>query len=139
MSRAEKSNAAWRLVLTTPASKSTLAQAAGVSERTVAHMRRVKETLKGTGRRPAAKLLDMTWDAARRLSLGHEAPEWDPEEEERRAQQFATKLHKVFGVQGAKQPDIFLRAVELYSPKLYDTMEAMLRERLQESADQDFD
>jgi hypothetical protein len=33
MSRAEKSNAAWRLVLTTPLSKATLAEAAGVSPR----------------------------------------------------------------------------------------------------------
>lgn len=136
MSRAEKSNAAWRLVLTTPASKSDLAEAAGVSERTVAHMRRVKETLKDAGGHPVAKLLDMTWDAARRLSLGQEAPDWDPEEEQRRAQEFATKLHKVFGLQGAKQPDIFLKAVELYSPKLYETIEAMIREGLQEDAEE---
>jgi hypothetical protein len=99
-------------------------------------MRRVKDTLKETGNYPVAKLLDMTWDAARRLSLGQEAPDWDPEEEERRAQEFATKLHKVFGVQGAKQPDIFLRAVELYSTKLYETMEAMLRDRLDEEREE---
>lgn len=134
MARAEKSNAAWRLVLTTPASKATLAEAAGVSERTVAHMRRVKETLRDAGKHRVEELLDMTWDAARRLSLGQEAPDWDPQEEERRAQEFATKLHKVFGLQGPKQPDIFLRAVQLYSPKLYDTMEAMLRDQLDEES-----
>jgi ParB-like chromosome segregation protein Spo0J len=136
MSRAEKSNAAWRLVLTTQVSKATLAEAAGVSERTVAHMRRVQRALQESGRHRLTALLDMTWDNARRLSLGQEAPDWDPEEEERRAQEFATKLHKVFGVQGHKQPDVFLRAVELYSPKLLETLETMLRERFEEEPEE---
>ncbi len=123
MAPGEKLGAAWRLTLTTKLSKAATVKASGASDGSVALMRRVVAQLLGAGEHKRAELMGMTWDQARRLAAGAEPSEpWDEAREERMVQAFATKLHKVFGVRGAKQPQIFLRAIELFSPHLYDAM-----------------
>lgn len=116
MSRGEKSNAGWHLVIKTKLSKSAQADASGVSERQVAHMRRVKEILESKG---IKDLEDMGWEEARKTAAGEDAAqEWDEGEAERRAQELATKLHRVFGKANFSKIEIFARALELYSPLL---------------------
>ena len=116
MSRGEKSNAGWHLVVRTKLSKSAQADASGVSERQVAHMRRVKEILEVKG---VKELEDLSWEEARKMEAGEDGTqEWDEDETERRAQEMATKLHKALGKTACSQIEVFARAVELYSPLL---------------------
>ncbi len=114
MSRGEKSNAAWHLVVATKLSKAAQAEASGVSERQVAHMRRVKEVLQTKGEH---NLEDLGWETARRMAAGEDVTqEWDEGEAEKRAEEIATKLHKVLGKVAFSQIEVFARAVEIYSP-----------------------
>ncbi len=79
-------------------------------------MRRVKEILESKG---IKDLEDMGWEEARKTAAGEDAAqEWDEGEAERRAQELATKLHRVFGKANFSKIEIFARALELYSPLL---------------------
>lgn len=116
MSRSEKSNAAWHLVAVTSCSKAVQAEASGVSERQVALMRSVKETLRRKGE---SDIEDYGWETARRMAAGEDqAQDWDEDEAEKRAMEIATKLHMALGKGSFSQVEIFARAVEIYSPLL---------------------
>lgn len=118
MGRGEKSNAAWHLVVHTSLSKAEQADASGVSERQVALMRKAKATLEGIG---LEDMEDMGWEDARRKAAGEaERPDWDEGETEKRAQEMATRLHKALGIGAIKNIEVFARAVEIYSPLLYE-------------------
>lgn len=130
MSRGEKSNAAWHLVVATSLSKSALAEASGVSERQVALMRRVKEVLRGKGQ---DNLEDLGWETARRTAAGEDVTqEWDEGETEKRAEELATKLHKALGKSSFSQIEVFARAVEIYSPLLASGLAAYWKELTEE-------
>lgn len=125
MSRGEKSNAAWHLVVQTSLSKAIQAGASSVSERQVALMRSAKATLEAKG---VKDLEDMGWEEARRKAAGEAAlPEWDDGETEKRAQEMATRLHKALGLGAISKIDVFARAVEIYSPLLYEGLEEHFR------------
>jgi hypothetical protein len=118
MSASEKSTAAWRMVVMAPKmSKSAQATAAGVSERLVASMRTAKASFLRQGQ-PPTELAELTWESARRMAKGEEIGEWSPEEEERRIEQIALALRKALGSTVERQPDLFWRAIEVYSPQL---------------------
>lgn len=118
MSTSEKSTAAWRLVVLAPnLSKRTQAIAAGVSNRLVAFMRQAKADLMRKGWEPS-ELAQMTWESARRTAKGEGADNWSPEEEEKRVEQMALALRKALGATAERQPDLFWRAIEVYSPQL---------------------
>lgn len=135
MSASEKSTAAWRLVVMgTTMSKSTQATAAGVSERLVASMRHAKATLVRQGREPS-ELAQMTWEAARRTAKGEDADDWSPEEEEKRVEQMALALRKALGATAERQPDIFWRAIEVYSPQLARALADDLAQRREEDVE----
>lgn len=117
MSNTEKLGAAWRIVTTsTKASKAQTAEASGASERTVAHMRKVRDQLRQKGEEPA----EMSWEAARRMAAG-EAPEsevdWDARIEQE-AQEMAAKLLKALGKRGHQRVEVLARALELYGSQL---------------------
>lgn len=138
MSASEKSTAAWRMVVMTPKmSKSAQALAAGVSERLVALMRTAKATLQRQDQ-PLTKLAEMTWEHARRAARGEDADDWSPEEEEKRIEQMALALRKALGATAERQPDIFWRAVEVYSPQLARALLGYFSEGREENAE-DFD
>jgi len=114
MSRGEKSNAAWHLVVVTKLSKAAQAEASGVSERQVGHMRQVKEVLEA---KSECNLQDLSWETARQMAAGKEvSQEWNEDETEKRAMEMATKLHKALGTASFSQIEVFARAVEIYSP-----------------------
>ncbi|MDT8989688.1 hypothetical protein RQP54_02295 [Curvibacter sp. APW13] len=130
MGRGEKSNAAWHLVVKTSLSKAAQAEASGISERLVAHMRSAKATLEAKG---VANLEDMSWEEARRMAAGEGAqPDWDEGETEKRAQEMATRLHKALGMGASSKVDVFARAVEIYSPLLYEGLVAYLQDEPEE-------
>jgi hypothetical protein len=136
MSASEKSTTAWRMVVLVPKmSKSAQAYAAGVSERLVATMRTAKATLQRQDR-PLTKLAEMTWESARRTARGEDADDWLPEEEEKRVEQMALALRKALGATAERQPDIFWRAIEVYSPQLARALADDLAQRREEAADE---
>lgn len=135
MSASEKSTAAWRLVVMAPTlSKSVQATAAGVSERLVASMRHAKAVLVRQGRGPS-ELAQMTWENARRTAKGEDADDWSPEEEEKRVEVMALALRKALGATAERQPDIFWRAIEVYSPRLARAIADDLAQRREEDAE----
>lgn len=135
MSASEKSTAAWRMVVLAPKmSKRAQAVAAGVSERLVASMRSARATLLGQERYPSA-LAEMTWGNARSAAKGEESNDWTPEEEEKRIEQMALSLRKALGASAERQPDIFWRAIEVYSPQLARGVADHLTQRRDEDAE----
>lgn len=135
MSASEKSTAAWRMVVLVPKmSKSAQANAAGVSERLVASMRSAKATLIRQDRSPS-ELAEMTWENARRDAKGEGPNDWSPDEEEKRIEQMALALRKALGATAERQPGIFWRAVEVYSPQLARALADDLAQRREEDAE----
>ena len=131
MSRSEKSNAAWHLVTMADMSKAEVAKASTVSETTVASMRRVCAQLDAKGNEfeddftvsPAANFRDLSWDDAKRLAEGRNAADFDRDEaNEKKAQEMALALRKALGTEGAKYPEIFARALEIYDSRLPDAL-----------------
>lgn len=117
MTTSEKVNAAWRLVIMAEGlSKAQQAEGGKVSERQVALMRKVKGTLlaRGIGR---DQLSEMKWHQARAEAQGTSS-EWTEEEEVDRVEKMAKALRKALGPTADRQPDLFWRAVEIYSPYL---------------------
>ena len=139
MTQHEKLNAGWRLVVGTSFSKSKISQASGVSERTIANMRDAMRKIKEAN--PDQPLDELTWKDAQRVAKGLEPLEIDFDEgwQEARAQQMAMTLHKTFGDQPRKQPEIFLRAIEIYSSPLARAISDLLqREREFDEDEADF-
>lgn len=123
MSPSEKANAAWRLVVMgTGLSKVKQAEAAGVSERLVAYMRGALGKLVAQGHsRPDAAA--MSWGQARSTAEGRDLPEWSDEEEQRRVDVMAAALRKALGNTAERQPELFVRALEAFSPMLARAIE----------------
>jgi hypothetical protein len=131
MTSAEKSNAAWRMVVVTQASKATVAKAAGVSESTVANMRRVRSQLDARGSvetddltlRAGVDYRDLGWPEAKRLAEGREAVDFDREAaDEKKAQDMASSLLRAIGDEGRKYPFVLARALEIYDSRLEATL-----------------
>lgn len=131
MTSADKSNAAWRLVVVTDMSKAEVSRAVGVSESTVASMRRVHGLLDaraGIGSDdltmlPCGDHRNLRWAEAKRLADGRAAVDFDWEEaDEKRAQSMALAIRRALGDEGGKRPDIMARALEIYDGRLPDQL-----------------
>lgn len=122
MGRAEKSQAAWRLVISTNLSKQRLARAAAVSEGTIANMRRVAKKIKEE--RPEVTLDELNWWGADRIAKGLEPRQVDYDDGwlAKQAQKVADRLCKHFGDRLGKQPEVTARALEIYSQRLADAL-----------------
>lgn len=131
MSSAEKSNAAWRMVVMTSMSKADAAKAAGVSESTVANMRKVAAHLDSKITEATddlqvpiqANYRDLSWGDAKRLAEGRDASDFDRDvADEKKAQDMALALRKALGAEGGKYPEVLARALEIYDSRLPDTL-----------------
>jgi len=134
MSKSEKSNAAWRLVVVAEElSREATARAASVSPSSVANMRKVKRKLldelalwdqadpleHAAPRLP--DLMAMSWPEAKDRAAGvHRDGLADPDEREARAQAIANILTTEVGPFMLRQPDIIARALELVHAQLPD-------------------
>jgi hypothetical protein len=131
MSRSEKSNAAWHLVAMTDMTKSAVVKASGVSDGTVATMRRIFLQLDAKVNDAAIELVmsansnfrELNWAAAKRLAEGRDDPafDWD-DANEKKAEAMALALRRALGTEGGKYPEIFARALELYDSRLPDAL-----------------
>lgn len=131
MTAAEKSNAAWRLVAATDLSKAETVTAAGVSDGTVAAMRRTYALLKEREEQsgdtlslsPHGELTDLTWADAKRIAKGIDKPEIDWEEANaKKAQEWASVIGKAFGREAGKYPQVLAMALDLYDSRLMDSL-----------------
>ena len=64
----------------------------------------------------------MSWNDARRHAAG-DTEDWSPEEEEKRVEKMTLALRKAFGATADLQPDIFMQALERFSPRLAKALE----------------
>ncbi|MDK9726196.1 MAG: hypothetical protein OEL88_15110 [Sterolibacteriaceae bacterium MAG5] len=118
MSKAEKTNAAWGLVVTTRASKAQLARRACVSERTIAYMRKAADQMRK--RNPARDLSALTWYEARKEADGtppEELPDFDAKDMEE-AQKTADKLSRTFGRRLSERPHVLAMALAIYDKRM---------------------
>lgn len=132
MVSAEKSNAAWRLVVVSDLTKAETANAAGISERTVATMRSVHAQLKVrkptsadelTARVGEVDLVDLSWPDAKRLADGRDKTDFDWEKANRqKAEQWASALVKSFGKEAGKYPEVLAMALDIYDSRLMDRL-----------------
>lgn len=124
MTKAEKLQRAWLLVMLDDPdiSKSGIAAATGVSDRTVATMR---SRMKEISDMPAEErdghlgcsLLDSLWEDVKGRREMAEPDDWGKWEEEQ-AQRWARELGKAFGSRPTELPNIFARAIAIYSDAL---------------------
>lgn len=131
MDAREKLAAAWRLVTLGLYSKADIVELAGVSDGTVANMRRVRTKLLDMKR--GRDLSELTWNSARLEAAGEEPSiiDWD-EQLETEAQAFADALAKHFGKRIHKRREAFIRALEIYDAQLPEEMIRQWRDRLDE-------
>lgn len=122
MSQAEKSNAAWRLVIGTGLSKSSISKAASVSERTVARMRCIKMDI--VKNHPEQPLDALDWKHAQALAQGRNLlDQFDLDSwKEEAAKKLANALSRHCGKELSKSPEITARALEIYDQRLLPQM-----------------
>ncbi|MBE0508025.1 MAG: ParB N-terminal domain-containing protein [Marinospirillum sp.] len=139
MTKDDKANRAWKFVaMDKGLSKKQIAQMCGVGSATVARMRQVVARMKEDDPEGwQEEALDLTWKEAQ--NYGKEQRQFSDDWEEKQAQDWAQRLAKTFGKKPSGQPDIFLRAVELYSPKLMqeiqEAMKFIIVEHMRESGE----
>jgi hypothetical protein len=119
MTKTEKCNAAWRLIIATDKSKADVAKATGVSYGFVGSLRRMRKAL--LEKHKDIALDSLNWDEARRLEAGdapsdYEDLEWRKEE----AKKIADKMSKTFGDQLRKDYELTYEALALYCPRMMD-------------------
>lgn len=117
MTQVECSDAAWRLVATTELSKAQQAECAGVSEATIASMRRVKSALEA---RKVRDIANLSWTHARLSAAGKDADDDERDEDwlYKEAAKVAVALGKALGPRVGKNPEVLARALEIYNAQL---------------------
>jgi ParB-like chromosome segregation protein Spo0J len=148
MSRSEKSNTAWHLVTMADMSKVEVSKASSVSESTVATMRKVFIQLESKVNDEADDLMvplrgdfrDLSWADAKRLAEGRSAADFDRDEaNEKKAQEMALALRKSLGAEGAKYPEVFARALEIYASRLPEQLAEYWRDEEESEANEQED
>lgn len=131
MTKAGKMQAAWSMVCNVPSlSKAATVKAAGVSDGTVATMRATRQRLLAEQVDPTS----MKWEEAR--TYGRDKGEWSEDETEAMAQDWCNRLQQAFGPSASANPEIFLKALELYSPNLLRRLSVLI---VDEFGDDHFD
>lgn len=132
MTRDDKQNRAWQLVVLDEGhSKKEIALICRVGTATVGRMRqRLREIREKYGHNCQAYCLRLSWAEAR--TEKQEDENYDEDWEERQALEWAKRLARAFGDKAATQPRPFLRALELYSERLYEELVEAAREEPRE-------
>jgi hypothetical protein len=133
MTSAEKSQFAWRMRVTSDLSKARIQKASGMSDGWMGECQRVFKALREDKGLPLDELAEMRWHDARRRARGEAEEETDWEsEEEREAQEWAAKLLKICGKRGHQRHHVLARALEIYDPRLPNTLRQLWDEELGE-------
>ena len=120
MSKSEKKNAAWRLVISTGLSLNRLVEASTISKPTIVQMRKAMAHLQKAD--PKIELDELTWRNALRKYQGKEEEEFQPDHEWRskRVAKVAQTLSETFGGEFKRKPELFWDAVRKYDSNLTD-------------------
>lgn len=121
MSKSDKSNRAWKLVVLEKTSKQIISRICGIGTSTVGRMRNVLTQYKTdypTNHQTIA--LSKSWEEAYRSNLGERVI--DDTWIRRQAQEWAKRLGRAFGKKASAQPNIFAMAIEIYSEKLKEEL-----------------
>lgn len=115
ITKAEKQNRAWVLVVMGEGSIATQAAASGASKSQISNMRVVREKL--VARRMAdAQMMDATWQQCREWANGKTQRDFSEGAQEARAREVAEWLRGCPVVHPLKSPDVIARALEILSP-----------------------
>ncbi|MDO9281601.1 MAG: ParB/Srx family N-terminal domain-containing protein [Methylotenera sp.] len=122
MSRREKSDAAWSLVISTDNSKAAIAKATCVSERSVGYMRAVMKSLSES--HPEKALDELSWLDAMQIHQGKDIDKHTGSEDwvEKEAQELANRLCKQFGKRLSHNVGVTIRAIEIYDAKICEAI-----------------
>lgn len=137
MSRENKSTKAWHLVmLSVNLSKREIANVCKVGTNTVSRMRaRRLELIEQFGEKWLEQIDDMSWKEV--LNFGVQR-DYDEEWQDRTVNDWTRRLQKTFGNTPQKQPELFARALEGYSPELYKGLAEWLRDDFGDEFDGDY-
>lgn len=118
MSKREKMDAAWRIVLCTDLSITQTTAVSTISHETVCKMRGAKTFL--LEKYSESELIAFGWGASRKMFEKDTQPEkrYDESWEEAEARKLAARLAITFGTRWEIQPEIFWKAVEIFDPRL---------------------
>ncbi|KAB0266016.1 hypothetical protein [Microvirga brassicacearum] len=140
MNSEERLNWAWRRTVLGIGSIARVSRGSGVSQRTVAEMRRVRDAINAKkGRKPNAKAgFYATWKEARRAVQGDEQrPDFDYEDHmTQKAQVIAEKLYKSFGTAFTSSPLLTAKVLEIMFGDRLVELQTQLRDVL-EGEDED--
>jgi hypothetical protein len=120
MSKSEKTNAAWRLVISTSLSLNQLVAASTISKPTIVLMRKAMQHLREAD--PSIDLDELTWREALLKYQGKELEEFEPDPEWRskRVAKLAQTLKDTFGGEFKRKPEVFWEAVRHFDSNLTD-------------------
>lgn len=120
MSKDEKTNAAWRLVISTALSLNQLVEASTISKPTIILMRKAMQYLRETD--PGLVLDSVTWREAHRIYQGKEEQAFvpDPEWHSKRTAEIAQTLSDTFGGEFKQKPEVFWEGVRKFDSNLID-------------------
>lgn len=120
MSKSEKSNAAWRLVVSTGLSLNQMVAASTISKPTIILMRKVMRHLVQVD--PGVDLGGLTWQSAHRKYQGKFEQDFtpDPEWRDKRVAAVAQTLSDTFGGEFKRKPEVFWEAVRKFDSTLTD-------------------
>lgn len=118
MEPADKADAAWRMVCLAAGAgnASAIGLGSGVTRQTVGKMQKHYAELRL--RFPGVEPLDQSWKQVMDAIAGRDPKEWNDDEKEQQAQEWAERLTQVAGNKLQKSPGILARALEIYSPAL---------------------
>lgn len=143
MTRGEKLRTAWRLTVATGLSRARVVRASGVSDGTVAEMRRVRDSLLAKGY-SAEELSGWHWHQARLKNAGDDETDgidWEAQME-KEAQELANRLAKAIGKRGQLRHEVLAMALEIYDRRLPDALRShwgpMSRDEFGEGEEEDF-
>lgn len=120
MSKSEKTNAAWRLVISTGLSLNQLVEASTISKPTIVLMKKAMRHLRESA--PEVALDELTWQEALRKYQGKEEIVFEPDHEwrDKRIAVVAQALSDTFGGEFKRKPELFWDAVRKYDSNLTD-------------------
>lgn len=115
MSKYDKLEAAWRLVILNETSAAQIAKVTTVSERSVQRMRRGLEKVRGL--HPSVAFEEWTWATVKRLLLNGDLKESPQDWQTGKAREWSRLLAKTFCGLPLQHPGVFAQALLRYNPE----------------------
>ncbi|KZN15185.1 ParB N-terminal domain-containing protein [Marinomonas sp. TW1] len=139
MTKDDKSNMAWRFVAlgAEGLTKGAISKVCKVSTATVGRMRKKLREIQEFHPDDWHKVsLEMTWNEA--INFLERKKAYDDDWQKAQAKEWAKRLSSAFGKKLVAQPEVFLDALEMYSPRLLQDLTEYLQDKHDEDEELDF-